>query len=111
MRVIQSKLSWNAENMELALLIPVHSPAIATEGPALTELQLRLLEGVERGLTSSDSRRAYRTSLLQFFRWCQAEATVPAFSRLAVLQYKDFLIGSLLRGSGDAAEDAVRRYS
>lgn len=98
--------------MELALLSPVRSTCLARESQDLTELQLRLLEGVERGLASSDSRRAYRASLLQFFRWCRAEAAAPAFSRLAVLQYKDFLIGS---SRASAAEDfgggARRRYS
>ncbi len=99
----------DADNMELALLSPVQSSSISPGGSHLTELQLRLLEGVELGLTSSDSRRAYRTSLLQFFRWCKTEASVPAFSRLTVLQYKDFLIGSPLRG--DAEQYTETRYS
>jgi integrase len=95
--------------MELALLSHVQSSRIAADASDLTELQLRLLEGVERGLTSSDSRRAYRTSLLQFFRWCQTEALVPALSRLAVLQYKDFLMGSPRRG--EAKDYTETRYS
>jgi integrase len=96
--------------MELALLSPIQSSAIAAEDRALSALQLRLLEGVERGLSSSDSRRAYRTSLLQFFCWCHAGATTPVFSRLAVLQYKDFLIG-LRSGPEESAGGAERRYS
>lgn len=80
--------------MELAL-----SNSGFTEGPSGQELVLppnllRLLEGVERSLTSENSRRAYRTSLLQFFVWCRAETGVSAFSRLAVLQFKDALIAA-----------------
>lgn len=90
--------------MELAL-----SNSSFTEGPSGQELVLppnllRLLEGVERGLTSSNSRRAYRTSLLHFLGWCRAEAGVLAFSRLAVLQFKDALIAASI-----ALPDASRR--
>jgi integrase/recombinase XerD len=80
--------------MELALLNP-GSPSFGASqvldgAPAV----LRLLEGVERSLTSEDSRRAYRTSLLQFFTWCSSGKGDGSFSRLSVLQYKDELIGA-----------------
>ncbi len=92
--------------MELALLIP--SPH--SEDPAdKLELQpaiLRLMEGVERSLTSENSRRAYRTSLLQFFAWCRANGSVT-FSRLAVLQYKDALIGDV----SETPDGQERRFS
>ena len=77
--------------MELALL---NSPTRAPDPAGALELppaMLRLMEGVERSLTSDNSRRAYRTSLLQFLAWCRENGT-QAFSRLAVLQYKDTLI-------------------
>ncbi len=82
--------------MELAL-----SNSGFAEDPSGQELVLppnlvRLLEGVERGLTSSNSRRAYRTSLLHFLGWCRAETGVSAFSRLAVLQFKDALIAACI---------------
>ena len=79
--------------MELALL---NSPPRSTD-PAndldLPPAILRLMEGVERSLTSENSRRAYRTSLLQFLTWCRANGSA-ALSHLSVLQYKDALIRS-----------------
>ena len=77
--------------MELALL---NSPTRATSPAEVLELpaaMVRLMESVERSLVSENSRRAYRTSLLQFLLWCKASGSGP-LSRLAVLQYKDALI-------------------
>lgn len=91
--------------MELALLNSVPMNQSSGEGIILPPSMLRLLEGVERGLTSSNSRRAYRTSLLHFLTWCEAQNDVSAFSRLAVLQYKDALIGA------QTASQAERLYS
>jgi len=81
--------------MELALLAPhAHSqdPADSLELPPAL---LRLMEGIERSLTSENSRRAYRTSLLQFFAWCRSSGGQSTFSRLSVLQYKDALMESM----------------
>lgn len=80
--------------MELALLNSGFTENTSDQNAVLSPNLLRLLEGVERGLTSSNSRRAYRTSLLHFLGWCRAQAGVPAFSRLAVLQFKDALIAA-----------------
>ena len=97
MHVIQSEICWDAENMELALFHPAsHFPGswqTINPPPAI----FRLLEGVERSLTAETSRRAYRTSLLQFFAWCASGKGDGRFSRLSVLQYKDDLIGSSKR--------------
>jgi len=87
--------SWNAEIMELALLTPELRNADPAESLELPPAILRLLEGVERSLTSDNSRRAYRTSLLQFFAWCGANPGSATFSRIAVLQYRDTLIGGV----------------
>ncbi len=81
--------------MELALLIPEPRDADPVRDLELPPAILRLMEGVERSLTSDNSRRAYRTSLLQFFAWCRANGS-GAFSRLAVLQYKDALIAATI---------------
>jgi integrase len=78
--------------MELALLHP--AAATASEDPYLPPTILRLLEGVERSLTAQNSRRAYRTSLLQFVAWCGSGKGDGSFSRLSILQYKDELIGA-----------------
>jgi len=82
--------------MELALLIPGTTEYSAEEELVLSPTILLLMEGVERGLTSENSRRSYRTSLLHFLRWCRAEARVVAFSRLAVLQFKHALIAATI---------------
>ena len=80
--------------MELALLHPASPPLSSGKDFALPPAILRLLEGVERSLTSENSRRAYRTSLLQFFAWCSSGKGDGTFSRLSVLQYKDDLIAA-----------------
>ena len=78
--------------MELALLNPTtHNPGLGPDRN-MPPVVIRLLESVERGLTSQNSRRAYRTSLLQFFAWCGSGKGDSSFSRLSVLQYKDELI-------------------
>lgn len=92
--------------MELALLNP---PCRATDPPSDLDLPpaiLGLMEGVERSLTSDHSRRAYRTSLLRFFSWCRENGT-GAFSRLAVLQYKDALVSDLR----ETPDGPKRRFS
>ena len=81
--------------MELALLNSRPRSTDPANDLDLPPAMLRLMEGVERSLTSENSRRAYRTSLLQFLAWCRENGT-QVFSRLAVLQYKDALIGELL---------------
>ncbi len=94
--------------MELALLHPASCAAVPGQELDLPPAILRLLEGVERGLTSANSRRAYRTSLLHFFTWCGSGKGDGAFSRLSVLQYKDELIGAgAVLGTGEWR----RRYS
>ena len=80
--------------MELALLHPASPPLSSGKDLAMPPAILRLLEGVERSLTSANSRRAYRTSLLQFFAWCSSGKGDGTFSRLSVLQYKDDLIAA-----------------
>ena len=80
--------------MELALLIPPSQSADPADSLKLPPALLRLMEGVERSLTSDNSRRAYRTSLLQFFAWC-GTINPASFSRMTVLQYKDALIGKV----------------
>ena len=80
--------------MELALLNPRPRSTDPANDLDLPPAILRLMEGVERSLVSPNSRRAYRTSLLQFLAWCRENGT-QAFSRLAVLQYKDALVGDL----------------
>jgi integrase len=85
--------------MDLSLRQPgLLSPQAHELPPAI----LRLLEGVERSLTSPNSRRAYRTALLHFLNWCRASDA--KLERMSVLQYKDALI---------AAETAAskRRFS
>lgn len=83
--------------MELAVL---NSPTRtgSAEASELPPAMLRLIEGVERSLVSENSRRAYRTSLLQFLMWCRANGSA-ALSRLAVLQYKDALVRSQKPGT------------
>ncbi len=93
--------------MELALLIPQTRPADPADNLELPPAILRLMEGVERSLTSDNSRRAYRTSLLQFFAWCRANQGSATFSRMAVLQYKDALIG----GARETSEGSKRIFS
>ncbi len=93
--------------MELALLIPKTRSADPDESLELPPAILRLIEGVERSLTSDNSRRAYRTSLLQFFAWCRAHQGSATFSRMAVLQYKDALIG----GVRETPEGSQRIFS
>ena len=80
--------------MELILLHPQPRSTEPSNDLDLPLAMVRLMEGVERSLTSENSRRAYRTSLLHFLAWCRANGT-QAFSRLAVLQYKDALVGEL----------------
>ena len=80
--------------MELALLSPAPHASGSSPDLDLPPALLRLLEGVERSLTSANSRRAYRTSLLQFFAWCGSGKGDGTFSRLSVLQYKDQLIAA-----------------
>jgi integrase len=72
-------------------------PLTSTTFPHTIE---RLLEGVERSLTSPNSRRAYRTALLHFLNWCQPVGTLE---RMSVLQYKDALIA--------AEENGKRKYA
>ena len=97
-----------AENMQLALLHPAFRSTSSGRELDLPPAILRLLEGVERSLTSENSRRAYRTSLLQFFAWCSSGKGDGAFSRLSVLQYKDELIGA---GSALETGEWKRRYA
>lgn len=92
--------------MELALIAGRASNGSPGDELDMSPTLLRMLEGVERGLTSSNSRRAYRTSLLHFVAWCCSSGS-SAFSRLTVLQYKDALIGAV-RG---AAGSPKRRFS
>ena len=94
--------------MELALLHPAAQAPSSGQKLDLPPAILRLLEGVERSLTSENSRRAYRTSLLQFFAWCSSGKGDGRFSRLSVLQYKDELIGA-----GETVESGEwkRRYA
>ena len=94
--------------MELALLHPASLPLSSSKDLALPPDILRLLEGVERSLTSENSRRAYRTSLLQFFAWCSSGKGDGTFSRLSVLQYKDDLIAG---GTTLESGDWKRRYA
>ena len=77
--------------MELALLNSATRATSPAEVLELPPAMVRLMEGVERSLISQNSRRAYRTSLLQFSMWCRANGS-GELSRLAVLQYKDALI-------------------
>ena len=94
--------------MELTLLHPASHPANSGKDLDLPPAILRLLEGVERSLTSDNSRRAYRTSLLQFFAWCSSGKGDGRFSRLSVLQYKDELIGA---GATLETDEWKRRYA
>ena len=94
--------------MELAVLNPAPPSPISGRDPALPPAILRLLEGVERSLTSANSRRAYRTSLLQFVAWCSSERGDGAFSRLSVLRYKDDLIAA---GTTLETGEWKRRYA
>lgn len=77
--------------MELSLIHPVTVQTASEPSPDLPAVVLELLEGVERGLTSFHSRRAYHNSLLHFLSWC-AVSQDRTLSRLTVLQYKDALI-------------------
>ena len=94
--------------MELALLSSPHHTPGSSQDLDLPPALRRLLEGVERSLTSENSRRAYRTSLLQFFAWCGSGQGDGTFSRLSVLQYKDELIAA---GTVLETGDWKRRYS
>lgn len=94
--------------MELALLHPASPSLSSGKDLALPPAILRLLEGVERSLTSENSRRAYRTSLLQFFAWCSSGKGDGTFSRLSVLQYKDDLIAA---GNTLESGEWKRRYA
>ena len=94
--------------MELALLQTSSPLPEADLDIDLPPAVRRLLEGVERSLVSKNSRRAYRTSLLQFFTWCGSGKGDGCFSRLSVLQYKDELIGA---GSFVDNGNWKRRYS
>jgi integrase len=94
--------------MELAL---INAKVVSDEpgrGLGLSPGLLRLLEGVERSLTSPNSRRAYRASLLHFFAWCNSGRTDGSLTRLNVLRYKDELVGA-----GEIYENGEfrRRYS
>ena len=80
--------------MELAVLHPATHDSGTRQGLNLPPAIVRLLEAVERSLTSENSRRAYRTSLLHFFVWCGSGKGDGTFSRLSVLQFKDDLIGA-----------------
>jgi integrase len=80
--------------MELALVAQTSRLPNAVQDSELSPAILRLLEGVERSLTSENSRRAYRTSLFHFFTWCSSSRGDGTLSRLSVLQYKDGLIGA-----------------
>ena len=80
--------------MELAVLHPATHDSSTRQGLNLPPAIVRLLEAVERSLTSENSRRAYRTSLLHFFVWCGSGKADGTFSRLSVLQFKDDLIGA-----------------
>ncbi len=93
--------------MEFALLNPELRDADPVSDLELPLSILRLMEGVERSLTSDNSRRAYRTFLLGFFAWCRANDGSPTFSRMAVLQYKDALIG----GVRETSEGPKRLFS
>jgi integrase len=93
--------------MELALLISPPYSANPADHLNVPPAILRLMEGVERSLTSENSRRSYRTSLLQFFAWCRTNTGSASFSRLAVLQYKDALIG----GVRETPEGSKRLFS
>jgi integrase len=95
------------ENMELALLNTIPRSEHETNSLELPPAILRLMEGVERSLISENSRRAYRTSLLQFFAWCRTNTGSVSFSRLSVLQYKDALVGRLR----DTPEGSKRLFS
>jgi integrase len=87
--------------MELSSLSPSLLPSAPGTTSELPGTLLRLFEGVERSLTSANSRRAYRTALLHFFSWCSAPGENRMLSRLSVLQYKDTLIAAgRLDGSG-----------
>jgi integrase len=94
--------------MELALLHPALPSSSFSQECDLPPAVLRLLEGVERSLTSNNSRRAYRTSLLQFFAWCGSGKGDGTLSRLSVLQYKDELIGA---GKTLESGEWKRRYA
>ena len=80
--------------MELAVPHPATHDSGTRQGLNLPPAIVRLLEAVERSLTSENSRRAYRTSLLHFFVWCGSGKGDGTFSRLSVLQFKDDLIGA-----------------
>lgn len=79
--------------MEFALLPPPATHTADANALVLSPTLIRLLEGVERGLTSPNSRRAYRAALLHFLGWCHSAAGSTGLSRLTVLRYKDALIG------------------
>lgn len=91
--------------MELSLVSRTLNSAEDLELPPAI---LRLLEGVERSLTSENSRRAYRTSLFHFFAWCASSKGNGTFSRLSVLQYKDDIIGAR---KGMESGEWERQYS
>ena len=93
--------------MELEL-IPAGPLLVAdADGPQFPAFVLELLEGVERGLASDHSRRAYRNALTHFLFWCASEPG-RSLSRLTVLQYKDALISTV-----DLAADGTtkRRFA
>ena len=94
--------------MQLALLQSAPRTLGAGQNVILPSAILRLLEGVERSLTSENSRRCYRTSLLQFFAWCSSGKGDGSFSRLSVLQYKDELIRA---GTDSKTGESTRLYS
>jgi len=94
--------------MELALLHPGQPADAPNSGMALPPALLQLMEAVERSLTSPNSRRAYRTSLLHFLTWCSSGTEAPVVSRLSVLRYKDAMIGE---GEIQPDGELKRRYS
>ena len=51
----------------------------------------RLIKLVMDGVTSPNSRRAYRTGLTHFFQWVKGNETRPAFSKALVQEYKSHL--------------------
>ena len=51
----------------------------------------RLIKLVMDGVTSPNSRRAYRTGLTHFFQWVKGHETRPAFSKALVQEYKSHL--------------------
>ena len=94
--------------MGLSLVPSTSRPLNSAQDIELPLAILRLLESVERSLTSEKSRRAYRTSLFHFFAWCSSSKGNGTFSRLSVLQYKDDLVGSR---KGLESGESERQYS